>query len=487
MLLFVVHNQRPVEKCFQQSQVINNIFIKKKIENVKTRGDIWTYIKENVIPPLSKTIPYETSRKIPENDFLLIGKFRLRQIRVPRDSCKFPDKLKKLFGFDHLGIECSSSVNSIYDDNNHYNKSWQIQSKGVSSSDEWSYQNAWDLDSVPYIGDRAIYSGGGYLVDMKAGSSAISKISELNLKSWLDIRTRAFFIEFVLYNPNVNMYSSVMIAFEYSSPGTLTKSYQIYTSPLSDYSSNEEVTRLVFEVIFFVLTMLFTFFEIRKIRLISFLTYFKIFWNKLSMFMLILCYTATVIFIVKYRRTTIILHQYRDSGKNSYINFSLAILWDSILFYVLAVLTTVTTIKFLQLLMLNHKLKYLFSMMEHAHKPLKYFTFMYVISLLAFACCGNLLFGASLEGNRSFGYSFMTLIECTFRIANLNQYLELHPELGPVFILVYIFVFVFILMNMFSVIIMNAQKSFKKKGVRQDEKLSLMIKYSVGRIRRIFR
>ncbi|CAC5421272.1 PKD1L2 [Mytilus coruscus] len=249
MLLFVVHNQRPVEKCFQQSQVINSIFIKKKIENVKTRGDIWTYIKENVIPPLSKTIQYETSRKIPENDFLLLGKFRLRQIRVPRDSCKFPDKLKKLFGFDHLGIECSSSMNSIHDDNIHYNKSWQIQSQGVSSSDEWSYQNAWDLDSVPYIGDRAIYSGGGYLVDMKAGSSAISKISELNLKSWIDIRTRAFFIEFVLYNPNVNMYSSVMIAFEYSSPGTLTKSFQIYTSPLSDYSSSEEVTRLVFELV----------------------------------------------------------------------------------------------------------------------------------------------------------------------------------------------------------------------------------------------
>ncbi|XP_071135415.1 uncharacterized protein [Mytilus edulis] len=487
ILLFVVHNQRPVEKCFQQSQVISNLFINKKVDTVKTRGDIWTYIKESVIPPLSRTIPYDTLKKIPENDFLLLGKFRLKQIRVPTDSCKFPKKLKKLFGFDHLGIECSSSLNSIEDDNNHYNKSWLTQSQGISANDEWSYQNVWDLDSVPYIGDGAIYSGGGYLVDMKADSSAISKIGELNLKSWIDIRTRAFFIEFVLYNPNVYMYSSVLIAFEYSSPGTLTKTHHIYTLPLSDYSSTEEITWLVFEAIFLVLTILFSYIEIRKIRFIGFCTYFKIFWNKLSMFMLILCYTATVIFIVRYRRTTIVLRQYRDSGNNSYINFSLAILWDSILFYILAVLTAVTSMKFLQLLMLTHKLKYLFSMMEYANKPLKYFTLMYIFSLLAFACCGYLLFGSSLVGYRSFGYSFLTLMEWTFRIANFKQYLEIYPELGPVFILLFIFVFVFLLMNMFSVIVINAKKSVRKKVVKQDAQLSLRMKYLKGRIQRMFR
>ncbi|CAC5405820.1 PKD1L2 [Mytilus coruscus] len=135
-----------------------------------------------------------------------------------KNSCNFPDKLKKLFGFDHLGMECTSSLNSINDDNDHYNKSWQIQLQRVSSTDEWSYQSAWDLESVPYLGERAIYVGGGYLVDMNAGPSAILKISELMHKSWIDTRTRAFFIEFVLYNPNVNMYSSVMIVFEYSNP-----------------------------------------------------------------------------------------------------------------------------------------------------------------------------------------------------------------------------------------------------------------------------
>ncbi|XP_052065752.1 polycystic kidney disease 2-like 2 protein [Mytilus californianus] len=427
------------------------------------------------------------SRKIPENDFLLIGKFRLRQIRVQRDSCNFPDKLKELFGFDHLGMECTSSLNSMNDDNDHYNKSWQIQSTLVSSTDEWSYQNAWDLESVPYLGERAIYGGGGYLVDMNAGPSAISKISELMLKSWIDTRTRAFFVEFVLYNPNVNMYSSVMIVFEYSSPGTLTKSFQIYTTPLSHYSTSKEIMSLVFEIVFFLLTIFLSYIEIKKIRLVSLKTYFKMFWNKLSMFMLILCYTSMAIFIERFRVITQILRQYRSHGRDSYINFSLAILWDCILFYILALLTVITMIKLLKLLMLNQKLKYLFSMMEYVNTPLKYFAFIYIISLLAFACCGHLLFGASLAGYKSFGDSFMVLIECTFRIVNFNQYLEFHPDLGPVFILLFIFIFVFGLMNMFTVIVMNAQKSLRQNGVRQDDQLGLMIKYLVGNIRRMFR
>ena len=34
MLLFVVHSHRPVEKCFMQSQDINNIFIQNTLEHV---------------------------------------------------------------------------------------------------------------------------------------------------------------------------------------------------------------------------------------------------------------------------------------------------------------------------------------------------------------------------------------------------------------------------------------------------------------------
>ncbi|VDI55403.1 Hypothetical predicted protein [Mytilus galloprovincialis] len=264
MLLFVVHNHRPVEKCFMQSQDINNIFIQNTLEHVKTRGDIWNYINESVIPPLSRTIPYDMSKKIPENDFLLIGKFH---------SCKFPDKLRKLFGLDHLDMKCTSTLNTVNDDNDNYNKSWQIQSQLVTPTDEWSFQNAWDLESVPYLGERAIYGGGGYLVDMNT----------------------------------------------------------------------------------------------------------------------------------------------------------------------------------------------------------------------AFASCGNLLFGASLAGYRSFGDSLMVLIECTFRIVNYNQYLEFHPELGPLFILLFIFIFVFGLMNMFTVIVMNAQKSLRQKGVKHDDQLTLLIKYFVQSIRRMFR
>ncbi|CAC5366146.1 PKD1L2 [Mytilus coruscus] len=259
VMLLVVHNHRPVEQCFQQSQTVNEMFIKKQFDFVKTRTDMWTFINESVFTPLTRTLPYDKSKKIPENDFLLLGTFRLRQIRVDKESCEFPNIIKRVYT-----LECTSPLGYINDDTASYNKSWQTPLQ--ASNDEWAYQSAWDLKSVPYIGTRAVYGGGGYLVEMKPNPSAVSKISELISKSWIDTRTRALFVEFTLYNPNLNLYSSVTIVFEFSSPGGITTSFLTFTTPLSDYSSSKEITKLIFEIIFFLFTFFLTYIEVKRIR-----------------------------------------------------------------------------------------------------------------------------------------------------------------------------------------------------------------------------
>jgi len=46
-----------------------------------------------------------------------------------------------------------------------------------------------------------------------------AKLAEMASSDWLDIRTRAVFVEFTLYNANVNLYGSVIMLIEFLSTG----------------------------------------------------------------------------------------------------------------------------------------------------------------------------------------------------------------------------------------------------------------------------
>ncbi|VDH94803.1 blast:Polycystic kidney disease and receptor for egg jelly-related protein [Mytilus galloprovincialis] len=322
---------------------------------------------------------------------------------------------------------------------------------------------------------------------MKPNPSADSKISELISKLWIDERTRALFVEFTLYNPNLNLYSSVTIVFEFSSPGGITTSFLTFTTPLSDYSSDKEIIKLLFEIIFFLFTFFLSYIEVKRIRQMGFKLYVKRFWNQVSMFVVILCIIGISIFIERYLIISQVMNQYREGHGKTFVNFNLAILWDNIFIYIMALLTVFAFLKFVKLLMMNRKLHYLYSMVEYAKVPLKYFAFMFTISLIAFASFGNLLLGTVMSGYKSFGDSFMTLIECTCKINNYNQYIDLQPVIGPIFILLYIFVFFFCFMKMFTAIVLNAMKILKKKGVKHDEDTALLMNYFIDNVKRMLR
>ena len=49
--------------------------------------------------------------------------------------------------------------------------------------------------------------------------SATGVVDELMHYKWIDGLTRAVFVEFLLYNPNVNLYAISMLNFEFSETG----------------------------------------------------------------------------------------------------------------------------------------------------------------------------------------------------------------------------------------------------------------------------
>ena len=76
------------------------------------------------------------------------------------------------------------------------------------------------FQGLPYSGIQATYGGGGYVADL--GTSAYRANKQLNLlrnASWVDRYTRAVFLEFTLYNPNINLFAYVNYLFEMPATG----------------------------------------------------------------------------------------------------------------------------------------------------------------------------------------------------------------------------------------------------------------------------
>ena len=134
--------------------------------------------------------------------------------------------------------------------------SWNRTTTSTSNSSvdqAFRYQSSDELDSYYYVADHASYPGGGYvyafrgrLVDLQ------TNLSELHRLQWIDSRTRAVIIQLNLYNPNVQLFTSVFIIMEFLAIGSLFPLVSVepisFSSNLFTPSSSSSLCIFVFSV-----------------------------------------------------------------------------------------------------------------------------------------------------------------------------------------------------------------------------------------------
>lgn len=126
------------------------------------------------------------------------------------------------------------------------------------------------------------YKGGGYVVSLgRSYEKSRAILEELRSQNWLDQLTRAIFIDFSLYNANVNLFVSVTLSFEMTSMGSVIQDYQIKIFRLYDHIGGYGMLVYIFELLFVIFTIYST---IHEVILLGKQTrdYFHKFWNVIS-------------------------------------------------------------------------------------------------------------------------------------------------------------------------------------------------------------
>ena len=138
----------------------------------------------------------------------------MRQLRVKTSACH-----------TQLTSICNDDYSFFNEEKDSFEPGWINQTTQVSNSSinrAFMYQTGDNLDTYIYVGDQGTYSSGGYIYEYRGRLSDLqSNLSELHRLNWIDSQTRAILIQLNLYNPNVALFTSVILLVEFLSTGGL--------------------------------------------------------------------------------------------------------------------------------------------------------------------------------------------------------------------------------------------------------------------------
>jgi polycystin 1L2 len=129
----------------------------------------------------------------------------MRQLRIKSSLCSSRK----------VRLNCLTDYNSLNEEKHSFEPGWtnEITNKYSSSIFQaFEYQSSEELDTYVTVGDHGSYSGNGYVYEFPGRLNNIrNNLSQLYQLEWIDNYTRAVIIQLSLYNPNVQLFTSLSI------------------------------------------------------------------------------------------------------------------------------------------------------------------------------------------------------------------------------------------------------------------------------------
>ncbi|XP_022281050.1 polycystin-2-like protein 2 isoform X7 [Canis lupus baileyi] len=278
-------------------------------KSIRSITDFWKFMEGPLLEGLywdswytNKTL-YDlknSSRIYYEN--ILLGVPRVRQLKVRNNTCKVYSSFQSLMN------ECYDKYTSKSEDmdefglkqETEYRKFLEYISVRLSRlsiilfiPNRWKY--AAPTSSSPWHwGFVGVYQNGGFIFTLsKSKSETKNKFVDLKLNSWITRGTRVIFIDFSLYNANVNLFCIIRLAAEFPATGGIITSWQFYSVKLLRYVSYYDYIIASCEITFCIFLIVFTTQEAQKIREFK-SAYFKSVWNWLELLLLVNMFLAII-------------------------------------------------------------------------------------------------------------------------------------------------------------------------------------------------
>lgn len=430
--------------------------------SLATMEDFWKFTEGPFLSGMYWEVWYN-NKSLPENqsfiyyENLLLGVPRLRQVKVRNESCSVHEDLR----------------DEVQDCYNMYTPSNEDTAPfGPKNGTAWVYATESEMNGSSYWGQVSKYGGGGYYQDLyRTKEESAFRLQFLKDRLWLDRGTRAVFLDFSVYNRNINLFCIARLLVEFPATGGVVTSWQFQTVRLIRYVSSWDYFVGVCEVAFCLFILYYVVEEVLEIR-IHRLHYFKSLWNCLDVLIVAL---SVVAIIMNIARTAIVGNLLKGLLENHTAHPNFEPLADLQVEFnnVAAVIVFFSWVKLFKFINFNKTMSQLSSTMSRCAKDLVGFAIMFFIIFLAYAQLAYLVFGTQVNDFSTFQASIFTQFRIILGDFEFSEIEEANPVLGPIYFTTFVFFIFFILMNMFLAIINDTYSEVKADMSQQRSEMEM--------------
>ena len=357
-------------------------------------------------------------------------------------------------------------------DRNRYGFEWREHNESFVPSNGYGaiyrafqYRSAESLNNLPIYSKYGAYIGGGHIYELRGKLSyIIGNLTKLEEMNWIDRQTRAIFVEFSIYNPNINLVMVSTIQVEFLASGNiLTKATFDPVSLFNEANLSGSVSGLLiaFELFYMIFIVYFMVVEIKQLAQLGFKAYSSQFWSYIEWSIIICSWVAFSIFFYKLYADTEVLEFFKKTSGYAYINLQRLAYWNQVLSYTLAFCCVFGTIKFLKLLRFNQRINSLGLTLMNCIKELLNFGVIFGVLWFAFIQLMYLFFSKDVYGYRTMARSMETSFEIMLGKFEVQPLINSNTTFGPLLFMIYNVVMVLMLLNLFISIVTDSFEKVK--------------------------
>lgn len=176
-------------------------------------------------------------------------------------------------------------------------------------------------------------------------------LSLLQQMGWIDRQTRAVFVEFSLYNPNINMLVVAEILIEVLPTGNMLTLVRF--DPLNLFNELTGDSSITFKIVVYVFYLVFIVYffcmEIKQLVREGPRAYFTKFWNYVEWLLILLSLVAFALFFYRLSQAYAVLDFFKKTSGYGYMKLQIVAFWNQMLTVSLGACCVFGTIRFLKL------------------------------------------------------------------------------------------------------------------------------------------
>ena len=321
------------------------------------------------------------------------------------------------------------------------------------------------MQGLPIQGKDTIYDGSGYVYEMRGKLSYIQgNLSLLRQMNWIDRQTRAVFIEFSVYNPNINLVMVSTILVEFISSGSiLTQAKFDELNLFNDIGQSTISFSILSKIVFMIFIVYFMICQIKEFLNRDFKEYLSDFWSYIEWSIIVSAWISFSMYLIRLNTAQDVLDFFKNTAGFGYKKLQKVNEYNQTLTFCLGLCTLLGTIKFLKLLRFNKNIAFFGLTFKLCLGELISASFIFFIIWFAIVQLMFLLYGTTIVGYSSLVASMQLAFLVMLGKFDASQFINSNLVLIPLVFVIYNIITLCFLLNIFISIITDAFKKVREK------------------------